>query len=378
MNGSIRRRGKYSWEITIPLKSDIGGKRKRKFVNVKGKKSDAERKLRELMTTLDKGLPIDTSKLTVGELLDRWFLDYARVNTKPRTQEGYEVIIRLHLKPPIGSIELPKLQAMHVQGMESDVLASGKSARTVKNIHTVIHVALEYAMRMGLIWSNPAHIVKTPKAAAKEAKVPSLDDVQRILESSLETPYHAALHFLAFTGARRGEALGLRWADLDLESSIASIVQTLHRVAGRGLIFDTPKTTKGRRAIALDKHTVSILKAHRGQQAENRLQMGDQWQDFDLVFPGTAGKPLDPSVLTHRFKKIAKKLDVNGVRLHDLRHFHATELLKKGVHPKVVQERLGHATISITLDTYSHVIPSLQAEAANLFADAMNAMVVEA
>ena len=176
---------------------------------------------------------------------------------------------------------------------------------------------------------------------------------------------------MAFTGCRRGECLGLRWEDVDVDRRMLSVVQTLQRVRGQGIVIQPPKTKKGRRAIALDLDTVSVLKAHRVRQLEHRLQLADIWEDQGLVFPGHEGRPLDPSVLTHTFQRLVKKAGISRVRLHDLRHFHASLLLKEGTHPKVVQERLGHATISITLDTYNHVIPSLQAEAADVFAGTM-------
>ena len=245
-------------------------------------------------------------------------------------------------------------------------------ARTVRNVHTVIRESLGHAMKWGLLWRNSAQAVDAPRPGVNEVVVPESEEVLRILELSKETPYHAAFHFIAYTGCRRGECLGLRWQDIDFDRGIASIVQTIQRVQGRGLIIDSPKSKKGRRAIAIDAETVSVLKAHRVRQLEHRLQLGDEWENHDFVFPGVTGRPLDPSVLTHRFGRLAERAQTPGVNLKALRHFHATLLLRQGVHPKIVQERLGHATISITLDTYSHVIPSLQTEAADTFAGAMS------
>lgn len=164
----------------------------------------------------------------------------------------------------------------------------------------------------------------------------------------------------------------LRLTITDLERGTASIVQTLHRVRGQGMMFLPPKSAKGRRAIALDEDTVKLLKCHRAAQAESRLRLGEVYEDNGLVFAGPLGKPLDPSVLTRTWERLARKAGLGPVRLHDLRHFHATMLLRQGVHPKVVQERLGHATISVTLDTYSHVVPGMQQAAAEAFAQAMN------
>lgn len=372
MKGSIRRRSKGSWEITIDMGRDEHGKRQRKFINVKGKKAYAERQLRELLASLDKGIPIDTSRLTVAELLDQWYASYVVPKLGPRTIESYEVIIRLHLKPNLGHHELTKLEPIHIQNMESSLLTKGKAAKTVQNVHRVLNEALGHAIKWGLLWKNPMSVVDAPKPRKYEANVPSSPNVLNILKRAKETPYHVAFHFIAYTGCRRGECLGVRWQDVDLEQGVVSIVQNVQRVKGMGLVIEPPKSQKGRRAIAIDEATVALLKNHRITRLEHRLQVGEKWEDHDLVFAGPIGRPLDPSVLTHRFKKLAKKADVPSIRLHDLRHFHASVLLRQGVHPKVVQERLGHATISITLDTYSHVIPSLQAEAADTFAGVMS------
>ena len=309
--------------------------------------------------------------MTVSAMLDRWYMDYVITNTKPRTAESYEVIIRVHLKPHLGSIELPKLQAIHIQAMESALLRGGKSAKTVLNVHRVLREALEQSMRWGLIWRNPAQLVDPPSPEKNRPNVPTPNEVWRILNLAKETPYFPAYHFMAFTGCRRGECLGLKWGNVDLDQGIASVVETIQRIKGRGLIFDTPKSASSRRAIALDSEAIAVLRTHRLQQLQQRLLLGNKWEDIDLVFPGPFGRPLDPSVLTHTFERLTVRTGVDGVRLHDLRHAHASLLLQMQVHPKVVQERLGHATISITLDTYSHLIPSMQADAADAFAGAM-------
>ena len=192
-----------------------------------------------------------------------------------------------------------------------------------------------------------------------------------ILDLAEKTPYLGALLFAAFTGCRRGEVLGLHWSDVDLENGNASIVQSLQRLKGKGLVFQPPKSNKSRRSIALDEDTVATLREHLGRQLRYRVELDGIYQDQDLVFPGPKGGPLDPSVLTRNFKKLARKAGLTNVRLHDLRHFHATLLLQEGTNPKIVQERLGHSSFAVTMDTYSHVAPGLQEQAAKNFASAM-------
>ena len=371
MNGSIRRRSKDSWELTIDLGRDASGKRQRKFVNVKGKRADADSKLRELLTGLDKGLPVDPSKVTVGEFLQRWLQDYAYPNTRPRTAERYESDIRLHITPAIGHVQLSKLAPSDVQHLEASLLESGKSPRSVQHLHAVLRESLKHAMRWGLIYRNVVEGVDPPRPRRKEIQPPSADGVWDILGLAKDTPYATVFQFLAFTGCRRGEALGLRWSDVDFDNGIASIVQTLQRLKGQGLVVQPPKSAKSRRAIALDADTINLLREHRGRQLLSQVEMEEVYEDHGLVFPGPFGGPLDPSVLTRNFEKLVKKAGLVGVRLHDLRHFHATMLLQEGTNPKVVQERLGHSSFAITMDTYSHVTPTIQGQAADAFAAAM-------
>jgi integrase len=368
MKGSIRKRSKTSWELNIDLGRDANGKRLRKFVNVRGKRADADRKLREILSQLDKGIPFGNDKTTVAEFLDNWMTTYVVPNTRPRTAEGYEGIVRNHLKPHLGHVQLAKLQPVDIQSMESSILESGLSARTVQHIHRVLHEALKHAMKWGLIWRNPAEAVDVPKVQPTEIHTPETATILRLIDSAKSTPYYPAYHLMAFTGCRRGEILGLRWEDVDLDRSQISIVQ---RVKGQGIIFQPPKSSKSRRLIALDEVSVDVLRAHKVQQLEYRLQLGSVWAEYGLVFPGRTGLPLDPPAFSRSWKNLVTKAGFQNIRLHDLRHFHATLLLKEGTHPKVVQERLGHANISVTLDTYSHVVPSMQTEAANVFAAAM-------
>ena len=372
MKGHIRHRGKGSWEITIDLGKDAEGRRLRKFVNIKGKKADADRYLRELLTSLDKGLPVDTGAITTGEFLEKWLSDYAVPNTRPRTSERYASDIRLHIKPVLGHIKLTDLRASHIQKLEADLVASGKSATSVRHLHRVLKSALKRAMRWGYVYRNVAEAVDPPGQVHHEIRPPELNQVLELLRLADDTPYGTALTFMARTGCRRGECLGLRWTDIDLENATASIMQTLQRVKREGLIFLPPKSAKSKRAIALDEATVDMLREHRGRQVLQQLELGNVYEDHGLVFPGPFGKPLDPATLTRNFEKLAKKAGIEHVRLHDLRHFHATTLLRTGTHLKIVQERLGHASIAITADTYSHVAPGLQRQAAAAFADLMD------
>ena len=283
--------------------------------------------------------------------------------------------IRNYLIPHLGHIQLSKLSPAEIQNMEARMITKGLSPRTVQHAHRVLSEALKHAGEWGLLWHNPCSVVRPPRQIRKEIVIPDTATVQRLLDLSRETPYHAAFHFLAYTGARRGESCGLMWTDVDLEAERASIVRAAVRIKGQGVVMLPPKTDRGRRTLALDPDTVDVLRTHRGEQLVTRVELGDDLYDRrGFVFAGHTGQPLDPFVLTDTWRHLVIRAGVPPVRLHDLRHFHASILLRTNTHPKVVQERLGHSTIAVTLDTYSHSVPSLQEEAADNFAQAMRSV----
>ena len=224
----------------------------------------------------------------------------------------------------------------------------------------------------GALHVNVADAVDRPRVLATEIQPPDAADVWSVLELAEVTPYAPSLTFMVRTGVRRGECLGLRWRDVDLDNGAASIGRSLQRVNGQGLVFMPPKSAKSRRAVALDTQTVDLLRELRGQQILLKAEIGDAYHDHGLVFPGAFGDPLDPDTLTHNFKKLARKAGLRHVRLHDLRHFHATLLLQAGTHLKVVQERLGHADIGTTANIYSHVAPTMQRQAVDAFSEALD------
>jgi len=364
--------GQHSWQIIIDLGRDANGKKRRKFITVKGTKTEAQRQLREKLSSLDNGLPMDNGKLSVGDLLDRWVRDYATPNVRPKMLQRYEGDVRIHIKPAIGHVALEKLSPAAVQAMEANLLASGKSPRSVQHTHVVLKMALKKGIQWGLVYRNVADAVDAPKVRRKEIDPPPAEKLGDILDLARKTPHLVVHYFLAYTGCRRSEALGLRWTDVDLEHGTASIVQTLQRLPkGQGLAFLPTKSAKSRRAIKLDAGTVAMLREHRGTQLLAKADLGATYKDNGLVFPNEFGEPLSPSIVSRTFKKLVGEAGTPRTRLHDLRHAHATEMLKAGVHLKVVQERLGHSTIAITSDFYTHVAPTLQEEAADAFAEAM-------
>ncbi len=371
MQGSIRKRGKGSWELTIDLGRDPQGKRVRKFVHVKGSRAAADRRLRELLAQLDRGLPVSSPKLTVADYLENWHRDYVRAHTRPRTADRYRSDIRGHLVPHLGHKSLAKLVPADVQQMESSLLSEGLSPRSVEHVHRVLSEACKHAVRHGITWRNPCDSVQPPRKPSKEVSVPDVPTVLRLLDGAKETSFHSIFHFLAYSGTRRGEACGLKWRDVDLEKGLVSITQAATKAQGQEVMLAPPKSEKGRRSVTLDPETVEVLRAQRGSQLIRQVELGEIYEENGLVFPDQLGRLMNPDVISGAWRQLCRRARVTGVRLHDLRHFHATMLFRAGIHPKVVQERLGHSVISVTLDTYSHVVPGLQEEAASAFAREM-------
>lgn len=373
MNGSIRKRGERSWELTIDLGRDASGKRRRKFVNVKGTKSQAQQKLRELLSAYDKGIPIITEKVTVSQWMDKWMAEYVVPNCRQMTRERYERAIKRHILPEVGHIQLVRLNPRHIQALEAKLSSRGMASAGVELIHNIVSGALKYALRMEVVWRNVAQAVTTPRAPRIEVEPPDIGGVTRILEDARteEHPLFPCIHLIAYTGIRRGEALGLRWQDVNLGAGTISIVQSLGRSVEKGLIFQPPKTNSGRRVIDLDEDTVTVLRVHQGQQLLHKARLDGAFQDQGLVFPGQLGGPLNPMALTRTYQSFAKRVGLAGARVHDLRHFHASVMLQSGQTLLLVGKRLGHVSVVTTGDVYGHLLPGWQKEAANAFAKAM-------
>jgi integrase len=330
--------------------------------------------LTEELSRIDKGTHIAPTKVTVGEYLTEW-LDATRATVRPSTWDSYAMIVRVHVTPKIGSIMLQSLSASALNSLYADLLAKGRrdgtgglSPRSVRYVHTVIQRALADAVRWNRLTRNVAQQANPPRArTGVEMKTWSAGELGTFLAGVRDDRLYAAWLVAATTGLRRGEVLGLRWADVDLAAARLSVRQTLIHV-GYKPQFSVPKTAKGRRLVALDAATVATLKEHRRRQLEERLKWGPLYHDQDLVFAKEDGSVVHPDRFSDRFETLVARSGLPNIRLHDLRHTHATLALRAGIHPKVVSERLGHSTISITLDTYSHAIPAMQEEAAEKIA----------
>ena len=362
MPGHLEKRSDKSWTIVIELGRDPRtGKRKRFKKAFRGTKKEAEKELARLLAEIEKGTYIEPTKLTFGEYLLKWLDDYGRPNLAPSTFDSYQRIIRKHIIPALSTVPLAKLHPLHLQGYYSDKLQN-LSQRTVQYHHRIIREALNHAVKWQLVSRNVADAVQAPRAKRPEISVPGFQEIQRLLEAARDHQDYALICTAIFTGMRRAELLGLRWQDVDTNMGTISIQQTLQRLPDQGFFYTEPKSQKSRRQVLIPPVLVEIVKEHRRRQLENKVRLGGEYQNHGLVFPKQDGRPEDPSNISHRFKALVDRLGLSGLRFHDLRHLHATILLAQGIHPKVVQERLGHQTVTLTLDTYSHVIPTIQKE----------------
>jgi len=368
--GYIREYGdrKGVFRIAVSLGKDPKSSTYRyQWHTVKGTRKDAERRLTQLLHEVDTGAVIQPGRIRLKDFLVKYVEDYVRPNLSPKTAEGYEFIFNHHIIPALGALPLNALKAENLRRLYTEKLAKGLSATTVRHHHTCLHRALVMAVEWGLLARNPADAVTPPKLHRTEMKTWDEDDVETFLKAAKETPYYALFHTALFTGMRRSELLALRWSDLNLLLCQVYVSRSLHVLKGGEIDIRQPKSAKGKRLIKLSPFAVKVLEEHKVKQQLEREMLGTPLKDDDFVFSNIDGKPLLPNSVTHAWIKLVRSTGIKPIRLHDARHTHASLMLKQGTHPKIVQERLGHSSISITLDTYSHVAPGLQEAAAERF-----------
>ncbi len=354
--GSIYKRADGRWEGRLSLP---GGRRKAYYGKTRG---EVARKLTAALKTTQDGLPLIGERQTTRQYLERW-LESVKPSLRPSTHKSYCDIARCHLIPALGHIPLAKLGPQHIQQMLAAKRQTGLSPRRVQYIRAVLRRALGQALRWGLVARNVATLVDPPRQERYEIKPLSPDQVATLLEAA-RGDRHAALYTLAIaTGLRQGELLALRWTDLDEGRQSLTVGATLQKVDREFRLLE-PKTARSRRAIDLPAIAVAALRQHRASQLEERLRLGAAWQDWGLVFATEQGTPLDASSITHRFQKLLNRAGLPRIRFHDLRHTCASLLLAQGVPPRMIMEVLGHSQISLTMNTYAHILPALRQQAA--------------
>ena len=356
--------GRWHGYVSMGTKGD--GKRDRRHVSARTR-AEVVVKVRELESKRDAGSVHAAGKpMKVEEWFTYWVDTIAPARVRPRTLESYRSMIRLHILPRIGQRRLDQLMPEHLEQMYAELLASGRSPATVLRVHRVLHRALKIAVQRERVARNVATLVDPPKQRRAETPMPlDVDECRKVLAAA-EGRRNAARWTVALAlGLRQSEALGLQWRDIDLDVGKLSVRRGLHRVDGKGLMFEEPKTPRSRRTVALPGPLTAALRKHRETQNLERMVAGSDWQDFDLVFAQPNGRPLDKHSDYEAWTRLLADAGVRHIRLHDGRHTAATLLLSAGVHPRVVMELLGHSQMRTTTDIYSHVMPALAQEAAD-------------
>jgi integrase len=376
MRGHLRERSPGHWAIVIDVRDAQTGKRKRRWHSFAGTKRQAQVECAKLIAEIKNGTVLDPAKVTLREYLERW-LAHMATQVSPRSAENYREVVEHWIVPALGDVKLTKLQPEQIAHAYSDALTKGGnngqglSPRSVVMMHRTLSQSLKHAVIWRLRGDNPASFCKPPRVERKEMKVLDLDSTASLIEFAREGRLYIPILFFALCGLRRAEVAALRWNRLDLDAHRLSISTSIEQTA-QGTREKPPKTGKAR-SIALPALIVEELRRHRISQAEQLLALGIRQTDDTHICLREDGGPWPPRVLTYAFARLIRASGLTRVRLHDLRHGHATHLLVANTHPKVVQERLGHANIQLTLDTYSHVLPSMQEDAATTIDAAMRA-----
>ncbi len=366
--GSIFRRADGMWAGALSYREDGQTKRRTVYGRTQAIVRD---KLREARRRVDAGEPVKDASTTLAV----WLLDWTAKaleasDVKRSTKDLYSTIARAHLTPTLGHLALDQLRPSDVEALIVAKREAGLSTSTVRTIYTVLRAALEIAVRDGLVRRNAAAAVRRPTAERTEARYLTAEQAQRLLLAVAGDRLESLYRLMLATGLRRGEALALHWAEVDLDGAALRVRWTLSRTS-RGLEIGEPKTERSRRVVPLPRSAVAALRAHRLRQTAERLASGPAWQDTGLVFATEVGTLLEPRNVLRRFDALARRADLPGVTLHTLRHSAASFLLAAGTHTKVVQEHLGHSSYAITADIYSHVAPSQAREAADRLDEAI-------
>lgn len=360
--GQIIKRDENVWLVRIFLGRDAKGKRRYANKTIRGTKKDAQKYLNAALRDKDLGVFVEPSSESLEAYLDKWLTTAAKPRLSEATYNHYKFVLSRYILPSLGNFKLTDIKPRDVQKVYTRMQTSGLSPRTVRYAHTVLSSAFKQAIIWKMIAVNPCKDAVLPKMIRNEMKAFSPEQAQEFLQAAKENKYGLILAFALVTGMRTEEYLGLKWSDLDLKKKTATVQRALIWRKGGGWYFNETKRHRSRRTIPFSEYLAEALKHHKRQQLEQRLKLGAAYQNNDLVFTTSLGTPLNPRNLFHRgFKKVLEKAGLpQDFRLYDLRHSCATLLLSANENPKVVSERLGHASVVLTLDIYSHVLPNMQ------------------
>ena len=362
------------WHGWVSMGTTKTGRRNRRHVSGKTR-AIVVAKVQALEDQRETTRSYDAGPTTVGDWLEYWLSNIASNRVRPRTLEGYRAVVRLHIAPILGHIPLVALEPEHLETTYATLLERGLSPSTVLRIHRIVSRSLKVAVQRQRITRNVAQLVDGPSQRPQHVARPlTLDEARSVLAAARRGRNPVRWSVALALGLRQSEALALQWTDLDLDEARLTVRRTLHRVTGKGLVYEKPKTERSRRTIAIPSQLVADLRVHKTTQASEKSAAGPDWHDDDLVFAQRDGRPIDKGSDYDSWCRLLEAAGVGHVRLHDARHTAATLLLAKGVHPRVVMELLGHSQMRTTTDIYSHVMPAMARAAADqmdstLFAD---------
>ena len=359
--GNIYQRADGRWAARLSV-GYSGGKRARRWVYGKTR-AEVGAKLRSVILAHEQGLLVSPGRLTVQQFLTRWLAESVEPKVRPRTFASYAQLCRLHIYPALGPVSLRKLGPQQIQTLLNALQRSGLSPRTVQYVRAVLRSGLAQALKWGVVSQNAAALVSGPRVPRKSVQTLDPDQARKLLEAMAGHRFGALVSVALGLGLRQGEALGLKWDAVDLDAALLHVRVALQRI-GRGWTLVEPKSERSRRSIALPAFAVLALRSHRVRQLEQRMLSGSAWTDQGFVFTNRDGGPLESRNVTKAFQRVLRELDLPTLRFHDLRHTAATLLLAQGVDVRTIMETLGHSQISLTLNTYSHVLPKLQRQAA--------------
>lgn len=358
----IRGNGEKKYEITVEGERDLlTGKRNRMYKTV-GSMKEAKSVMRQMIVDMERGIAVRKSPKRVSEWLDEW-LEMYLPNIAETTKIGYKTKIKNYIKPALGDIYLQSLRAEHVQKMVNDMIARGLAPKNIRDTYNNINAAMKKAVRLRMIPFNPCEGVELPKLKRYRAKVYDIKMIHHLLDVAKDTDMYLPILLCVTVGLRRGELLALRWDNIDFKNSILQVRSNMVR-GEKDFVIKSPKTEAGVRDIRLGDEVMSVLREERKRYLEDALTQGIGFQNLNFVIRQSDGSPIRPDSMSRKWRRFLEDKKLPSIRFHDLRHSNATALIQAGVNARVVQQRLGHSDVNITLNTYTHVLPEMDMEAA--------------